>query len=144
MSCQRKARAKRCAAGPSADLPTRMQSPPYRCRHPWSATDLGGEMQRREAWRVSQPQERCSPCLPFSLVPWRFTRADVRLQFVQDFSGLSSNRSPCTRLVTCCVKEQGWGNPTEKLGEAAWNVCISLSECAAGFGSRRLISVGGK
>lgn len=32
----------------------RIQSPPYHCCHPWSATVLGGKMQRKDAWRLSQ------------------------------------------------------------------------------------------
>lgn len=66
----------------------RIQSPPYHCCHPWSAAELGGRIQRREAWRLSQAQGRCSPCLPFPVVPWGFTRADVRLQFVLGLAGL--------------------------------------------------------
>lgn len=48
------------------------------------------------------------------------------------------------RFVTCCTKEQGWRNPTDELGDAALNMCPWLSECAAGFRSRRLISLDGK
>lgn len=66
----------------------RIQSPPYHCCHPWSAAELGGRVQRREAWRVSQAQGRCSPRLPFPVVPWGFTGADVRLQFVLGLAGL--------------------------------------------------------
>lgn len=61
----------------------RNHSPLYHCCHSWSATELGGKMQR-----VSQPQERCSPCLSFSLVPWGLTGGDAGLQFVLDLAGL--------------------------------------------------------
>lgn len=90
---------------------------------------------------MSQPQERDSPCSPFSLVPQGYPRADDKLQFVLDLAGLSRDRSPCVRLETCCVKEQGWGNPTGKLGEASPSLRLGLSRYAAGFGASRLVSL---
>lgn len=93
---------------------------------------------------MSQSQERDSPCLPFSLVPQGYPRADDKLQFVLDVAVLSRDRSPCVRLETCCVKEQGWGNPTGKLGEASPSLHLALSEQAAGFAASRLDSLDGK
>lgn len=75
----------------------------------------GREDAEKEGLESESAPERCCPCLPFSLVPWGFSRADVRLQFVQDLTGLSSNRSPCRRFARLC-EEAGVGKSHRLIG----------------------------
>lgn len=136
-----------CSAGPSAALPTHVQG-----KNSVTSVSLPSAVVSRRAGREdaekgglkseSVPGERFS--LPLSLVPQGYPRADDKLQFVLDVAVLSRDRSPCVRLETCCVKEQGWGNPTGKLGEASPSLHLALSEQAAGFAASRLDSLDGK